>query len=196
MPETDSNCNIFVKFSTKCTKCTSFKPNHSDPGSVSHPHLTNLALSDLTDKPCGRVTSGIQEPQLTSGLWKDTRPQKSSNVKHVGTCGGKRCGLHGTTIPVSAIAPRGLSLLSGGLIGQTDNNVMVIFPDSQQSLPASWKGEVDHVMGLRKASPFLNFFLKQIWGLITYKAKFCIVILIFFKIKLSVCSRLLSSPLC
>lgn len=122
------------------------------PFPASRPHLTNLALSDLTDKPCGRVTSGIREPRLTSGLWKDTRPRKSSNVKHVGTCGGKRCGLHGITIPASAIALKGLSLLSGGLIGQTDNNVMVIFPDSQQSLSASWKGEVDHVTGLKKAS--------------------------------------------
>lgn len=125
--------------------------NHSDPLPPSHPHLTNLALSDLTDNPCGRVTSGIREPQLTSGLRKDTQPQKSSNVKHVGACRGRRCGLHGITIPVSAIALKGLSLLSGGLIGQTHNSVMVIFPDSQQSLPASCKREVDHVMGLKSS---------------------------------------------
>lgn len=69
------------------------------------------------------------------------------------TCGGESCGLGGITIPASAAGLKGLSLLSGGLIGQTDNDVMVIFPDSQQSLPASWKGEVGHVMALRKASP-------------------------------------------
>lgn len=158
-------------------ECTLFKYNHSDPLPVFHPHLT---LSDLTDKPCGRVPSGIQGPQLTSGLWKDTRPQKTSNVKHVGTCGGKRCGLHGSTIPVSTIALKGLSLLSGRPIGQTDNNVMVIFPDSQQSLPASWRGEVDHVMGLRKASLFFYvFFFLQMWGLIICKTKFFIVIFIY-----------------
>lgn len=65
----------------------------------SHHHLTNLALSHLTDKPCGRVTSGIREPQLTSGLQRDMQPQKSSNVKHVGTCRERRYGLHGITIP-------------------------------------------------------------------------------------------------
>lgn len=123
--------------------------NHSDPLPLCHPHLTNLALSDLTDKPCGRVTSGIREPQLTSGLRKDTQPQKPSNVKHVETCRGGRCGLHGITIPVSAIALKGVFLPSGGLIGQTHNSVMVIFPDSQQSLPASCKREVDRAMGLK-----------------------------------------------
>lgn len=94
--------------------------NHGDLLPLSHPHLTNLALSDLTDEPCGRVTSGIREPQLTSGLRKDTQLQESSNVTHAGTCRGRRCGV---------------SLPSGGLIGQTHHSLMVIFPDSQQSLP-------------------------------------------------------------
>lgn len=44
-----------------------FRLNHGDPSPLSQPHLTNIALSELTDKPCGRVTSGIQEPQLTRG---------------------------------------------------------------------------------------------------------------------------------
>lgn len=83
------------------------------------------------------------------------QPQKSSNVKHVGACRGRRCGLHGITIPVSAIALKGVSLPSGRLIGQTDKSVMVIFPDSQQSLPASWRGEVDHVMGLKNGIFFI-----------------------------------------
>lgn len=61
----------------------------------------NSALSELTDKPCGRVTSGIREPQLTSGLQKDTEQRKTSNVKYVGTCKGKGCGLHGITIPAA-----------------------------------------------------------------------------------------------
>lgn len=110
------------------------------------------------------------------------------------TCGGKSCGLGGITIPASAVGLKGFSLLSGGLIGQTDNNVMVIFPDSQQSLPASWKGEVGHVMALRKASPVV---FANMVGLKSLKPKFCIVIftLIFF-ITSSVCSGLLSSPLC
>lgn len=161
-------------------QCTLFKPNHSDPLPIFRPHLTNLAPSDLTDKPCGRVTSGIREPQLTSGLWKDTQPQKSSNVKHVGTCGGRRCGLHDINIPVSAIALKGLSLLSGGLIGQTDNNIMVIFPDSQQSLPAPCKGEVDHVMGLRKASSFFLFFFCKYGGLSSTKPHFAFSFLLLF----------------
>lgn len=101
------------------------------------------------------------------------------------TCGGKSCGLGGITIPASAVGLKGLSLLSGGLIGQTDNNVMVIFPDSQQSLPASWKGEVGHVMALRKASPVV---FANMVGLKSLKPKFCIAIftLIFFYYIISV----------
>lgn len=80
-------------------------------------HLTNMALSELTDKPCGRVTSGIQEPQLTPGLQKDTQLQKTSNVKYGGTCKEKGCGLHGITIPGAAAAPKGTSLPLGKQIG-------------------------------------------------------------------------------
>lgn len=136
--------------------------NHSDLLPLSHPALTNLALSDLTDEPCGRVTSGIREPQLTSGLRKDTQLQESSNVTHAGTCRGRRCGV---------------SLPSGGLIGQTHHSLMVIFPDSQQSLPASCKREVDHVMGLTSSIFSANM------GLIIDKSTFCIVSFVFLTIQ-------------
>lgn len=46
---------------------------------------------------------------------------------------------------------------------------MVIFPDSQQSLPASWEGEVDYVMGLRKASPFFLIFFYFLSFFFLYK---------------------------
>lgn len=76
---------------------------------LSHPHLTNLALSDLSVKPRGRVTSGTPEPQLTSGLQKDTQPQ-SSNVKHVRTQREEMWPTWHYHIPASAISPeRGFS---------------------------------------------------------------------------------------
>lgn len=136
-------CSFWLNHGDPCP------PSHHHPPRPSYPHLTNTALSELTDKPCGRVTSGIQEPQLTPGLQKDTQLQKTSNVKYGRTCEAKGCGLHGITIPGAAVALKGTSLPSGKLIGWTDNSVMVIFPDSQQSLLAPMSGEVDYVMSLK-----------------------------------------------
>ncbi|XP_077481024.1 uncharacterized protein LOC144092114 [Stigmatopora argus] len=45
-----------------------FRLNHSAPSPISQPDLTNIALSEPTAKPSGRMTSGIREPQLTPGL--------------------------------------------------------------------------------------------------------------------------------
>lgn len=192
MTEKVSNCDIFVKFPTKWTL---FKPNQGDPlpfplriWQILHCQiwLTNQAeewhqVSESNGWPraCGR-TRGHRNRQMSS-TWE--------------TCGGKSCGLGGITIPASAVGLKGLSLLSGGLIGQTDNNVMVIFPDSQQSLPASWKGEVGHVMALRKASPVV--FANTV-GLKSLKTAIlrCHFYSYFFLITSSVCSGLLSSPLC
>lgn len=94
-----------------------FRLNHGEPSPFSHPRLTNIALSELTGKPSGRVTSGIQEPQLTSLLQKDTQLQKTSNVKYGGHAREKGCGLRGITIPGAAAALKGTSLPSGKLIG-------------------------------------------------------------------------------
>lgn len=94
-----------------------FRLNHGDPSpAFSAPYLTNIAPLELNDKPCGRVTSGIQEPQLTPGLQKDTRLQKTSNVKYRRTSKGKGCGLHGSMVPGAAAALKGTSCPSGKLI--------------------------------------------------------------------------------
>lgn len=116
--------------------------------------MSSVALSELTGKPCRRVTSGIQEPQLSPGLPKDRQLQKTSNVKYRGTCSEKRCGLLNVTIPGAAVALKGTSLLSGKLIGETDNRVMVIFTDSQQSLLASLSREDSYVMGFKMSHLF------------------------------------------
>lgn len=63
-------------------------------------------------------------------LEKDTLLQKTSNVKQGRTCKGKVRGLHGITTPGAAVALKETPLSSGKLIDWTDNNVMIIFPDS------------------------------------------------------------------
>lgn len=65
--------------------------------------------------------------------WPRVCRRTHSNGEHQmssmwGTCKGKGCGLHGITIPAAAVALKGIC---GKLIGQTDNSVTVIFPDSQ-----------------------------------------------------------------
>lgn len=49
---------------------------------------TIIALSELSDKSCGSVTSGIQEPQLFPGLQKDmqlkTKKKKKNQMSNTG----------------------------------------------------------------------------------------------------------------
>lgn len=83
--------------------------------------MTSIALSELTGKPSGRVTSGIREPRLTPGPAKDTHSYRKHQMSSTGgrARGEKKGrGLHGVAVPGAAAALKeGTSLPSGELIG-------------------------------------------------------------------------------